>query len=199
MNLAAFAIEKKALTYFFTVLLVLGGGASFFQLGWLEDPEYTVKIAAITIPYPGASAEEVELEVTDRIEQAIQEMPQIDTFYSFSRAGLSIIKVDIKQEYWSDRLPQVWNELRNKVGDVEANLPPGAEAPQVMDDFSFVYGFVLAVTGDGLSYAELERYVKAIKKELSLVPGVSRVELWGVQPKVIYLDVTQQQLAECGS
>ena len=88
--------------------------------------------------------------------------------------------------------------MRKKIRDIQSTLPPGAGAPNVIDDFSFVYGFVLAVTGDGLSYAELERYVKAIKKELSLVSGVSRVELWGVQPKVIYLDVTQQQLSELG-
>ena len=91
----------------------------------------------------------------------------------------------MQQDYWADRLPQVWDEMRKKIRDVEATLPPGALEPQVIDDFSFVYGFVLAVTGDGLSYAELEAYVKDIKKELTLVPGVSRVELWGTQPKVI--------------
>ncbi|NOR19511.1 MAG: AcrB/AcrD/AcrF family protein, partial [Xanthomonadales bacterium] len=118
--------------------------------------------------------------------------------YSLSRAGLSIIRVDIKEVYWADRLPQVWNVMRNKLRDLEPSLPARALAPDIMDDFSFVYGFVLAVTGDGYSYAELEDYVYYLKKDLSLVDGVARVELWGVQPKVIYLDVSEAQIAALG-
>ncbi len=195
MNLPRFAIEHKTLTNFVVVLLVVGGLWSYTQLGRLEDPDFTVKIGIVITQYPGASPEEVELEVTDRIEQAIQEMPQLDTLYSFSRAGLSIIKVDMKQEYWADRLPQVWDEMRKKIRDIIPQLPPGVQKPNIIDDFSFVFGFVLAVTGDGYTYAELEDYVKFLRKELSLVPGVARVDLWGVQPKVIYLDVSEAQLA----
>jgi multidrug efflux pump subunit AcrB len=198
MNLTAFAIEKRALTLFVSVLLFAVGITSFFQLGQLEDPEFTVKTAVITTVYPGASPEEVELEVTDRLELAIQEMPALDSIYSLSRAGASIIKIDIKQEYWADRLPLVWNELRNKIGDVTPMLPPGCHAPDVGDDFSFVYGFVLAVTGDGFDHGELEEYAKSLKKELGLVPDVARVELWGAQPKVIYLDVAESQLSSLG-
>jgi multidrug efflux pump subunit AcrB len=198
VSLAEIAIEKRSVTYFAVLLLFVGGIGSFFSLGQLEDPEYTVKSASITTTYPGASPEEVELEVTDRIEKAVQELTQLKEIYSTSRAGLSIIKVDIQQEYWSDRLPQVWDELRKKIRDIEHTLPPGAGKPQVGDDFAFVYGFVLAVTGDGFSYAQLEDYAEMLKKELSLVGGVSRVELWGVQPRVIYLDVSEKQLSELG-
>ncbi len=198
MNITETSIENRTVTYFTAFLLFAAGIGAYFQLGQLEDPDFTVKVAVVITLYPGASPEEVELEVTDRIELAIQELPQLDRIESFSRPGLSVVKVWIKQDYWADRLAQVWDEMRKKIRDIQSTLPPGAGAPNVIDDFSFVYGFVLAVTGDGLSYAELERYVKAIKKELSLVPGVSRVELWGVQPKVVYLDVTQQQLSELG-
>jgi multidrug efflux pump subunit AcrB len=198
MNLTAFAIEKRALTLFVSLLLLVVGTASFFQLGQLEDPEFTVKTAVITTRYPGASPAEVELEVTDRLELAIQEIPALDTLYSFSRPGLSIIKVDIKQEYWADRLPQVWNEMRNKVGDVTPMLPPGCEAPDIGDDFSFVYGFVLAVTGDGFNYAELEDHARSLRKDLGLVQDVARVETWGTQPKVVYLDVAESQIAALG-
>jgi len=159
MSLAALAVEKKTLTYFVTVMLVLGGLFSFMQLGQLEDPEFAVKTASITTTYPGASAEEVELEVTDRIELAIQEMPELDRIYSISRPGLSMIKVDIKEEYWADRLPQVWDVLRKKVHDMQSQLPPGADTSQVADDFGDVFGFVLAVTGDGFTYAELARII----------------------------------------
>ncbi len=198
MSLAKIAIEKRAVTYFAVFLLIVAGIASFFALGQLEDPDFTVKNAVITTAYPGASPEEVELEVTDRIELVLQELPQLKWVESHSRAGVSTIKVEIKAEYWSDRLPQVWDELRAKVRDIESELPPGAGRPDVSDDFGEVFGFQLALTGDGFSYAEMERYAKDIKKEISVVKGVARVDLWGVQDKVIYVDVAQTQLAELG-
>jgi len=198
MNLARLTLEKRAITYFLTFLLIAGGIFSYTQLGQLEDPEFTVKTAMLTIPYPGASAEEVELEVTDRVETKIQEMKELKDVSSISRAGLAMIKVDIKPEYWADRLPQVWDNLRKKVQDIEPSLPPGAGPISVGDDYGDVFGFVLALTGDGFDYAAMEKYAKAIRKELSLVPGVARVDLWGVQPKRIYLDVSQVQLATLG-
>ncbi len=198
MSLAAIAIEKRAVTYFVLFLLIVAGIASFRSLGQLEDPEFTVKTAVVITSYPGASPEEVELEVTDRIELKLQELKELDYLESFSRAGLSQIKVEIKAEYWSDSLPQIWDLLRRKIRDVEASLPPGAGRPIVADDFGDVFGFQLALTGDGYDYAELEAYAKDLKKELSLVEGVARVDLWGVQDKVIYLDVSQTQLSELG-
>lgn len=198
MNLAALAIEKRAITYFGVLLIVAGGVFCYFQLGQLEDPEFSVKTAVITTTYPGASAEQVELEITDRIETKLQEMTELKAVYSNSRPGLSIIKVDIKSNYWSDRLPQVWDVLRKKVRDVEGSLPPGAGKPKVGDDFGYVFGFLLAVSSDGYSYAELERYVKDMRKELSVVPGVARVDFWGVQDKRIYIDVSTAQLTALG-
>lgn len=198
MNLAAIAIEKRAITYFGILLILAGGTFSYFQLGQLEDPEFSVKTAVITTTYPGASAEQVELEVTDRIETKLQEMVELKNVYSNSRPGLSIIKVDIKSNYWSDRLPQVWDVLRKKVLDVESSLPPGAGKPKVGDDFGYVFGFLLAVSSDGYSYAELERYVKDMRKELSVVRGVARVDLWGVQEKRIFAEVSTARLSELG-
>lgn len=197
-TLVSLAIDRPVFTYFFAALLAVGGIASYFTLGKLEDPDFTVKTAIIMTQYPGASPEEVEEEVTDKLEGALQEMTQLRFLTSYSRAGSSLIKVEIQPEYWADRLPQVWDEMRKKVSDVSDTLPPGVAKPMVMDDFSFVYGFVIAVTGDGYNYAELEEQVKNIRKELNLVPGVARVELWGQQPKVIYIDVKEQQLAELG-
>ncbi len=195
-KLITYAVENKAVSYFLCVLLLVGGIVSYFSLGQLEDPVFSIKSAVVLTKYPGASPEEVELEVTDRIEKALQEMPQLKQLYSVSRPGESYIKVDIKSQYWSDRLPQVWDELRKKVRDVTAKLPPGAQEPMVMDDFGFVYGFLLALTGEGYSYRELEDYSELIKKELSLIKGVSRVGLWGVQDRVIYVDITEQQLSQ---
>lgn len=198
MNLTEFAIKNKVLTYFVVALVVVGGIASFLQLGQLEDPDFTIKKAVVVTPYPGASPLEVEMEVTDRIEKAIQELPELKHLYSISRPGVSIVKVDIKEEYWSDTLPRVWLDMRKKIQDVTPQLPPGAGQPDVSDDFNFVYGFVLALTGSGFSYKEMEDYADELKKELSVVKGVARVELWGVQDKVVYIDASEQQLTERG-
>jgi multidrug efflux pump subunit AcrB len=195
MSLVSLAIEKKTVTYFITFLIVAAGILSYTQLGQLEDPEYTVKTASITTSYPGASPEEVELEVTDLIETKLQEMEEIKNIYSLSRAGQSIIKVDIKDTYWSDRLPQVWDIMRKKISDIEPAL---AGTPQIGDDFGYVFGFLLALTGEGFSYAELETYAKVLRKELILVEGVARIDFWGIQEKRIYLDVSQAQLSTLG-
>ena len=198
MNLTEFSIKNRTVIYFTVSLLVLGGIASFLNLGQLEDPEFTVKTAVITTSYPGASPEEVELEVTDRIELALQELKSLDYVESWSWAGYSAIGVNIKPEYWSDRLPQEWDIMRAKIRDIESLLPPGVGRPVISDDFGDVFGLVLAVTGDGYSYAELEEAAKDLKKELSLVQGVARVDLWGVQDKIIYLDAAESQLAALG-
>ncbi|MEM7022135.1 MAG: efflux RND transporter permease subunit [Pseudomonadota bacterium] len=198
MNIAAIAIEKKAVTLFAVFLLGVSGIMAFFNLGWLEDPEFTIKSANISTFYPGASPLEVELEVTDRIEIALQEMPQIKNIESLSRAGLSIIKVDIKDSYTSADIPQIWDELRRKVRNIETTLPPGATRPDIGDDFGDVFGLFLAVTADGFTYAELHEYVKLLRKELSLVDGVARVDLWGVQDPTIYLEFSQAQASSLG-
>lgn len=198
MNLARLAIEKRTLTYFSVFLLIAGGIASYFSLGQLEDPAFTVKNAVIITAYPGASPEEVELEVTDVIEQAVQEMGEVKFIESNSRPGVSSVKVEIKSQYWSEKLPQIWDMLRRKIRDVEGVLPPGTGRPIISDDFGDVFGFQLALTGDGFNYAELEDWAKEIRKELSVVKGVARVDLWGAQKKVVYLDVSQTQLSQLG-
>ncbi len=198
MNFGAFAINNKVTVYFAVILILLAGAASYFELGQLEDPKFSVKTAVIQTAYPGATADEVELEVTDRIETAIQEMDQIKYVESFSRAGLSFVRVEMLPEYWSDRLPQIFDELRRKVRKAEDQLPPGAGRPQVFDDYGQVFGLFLAITGEGFSYGELERYAKDLRKELSRIKGVARVDFWGVQEKVVYLDASQTQLTNLG-
>jgi multidrug efflux pump subunit AcrB len=145
MNFAKAAIEKRTVTYFVAFLILVGGIASFFALGQLEDPDFSIKTAVVTTPYPGASPEEVEQEVTDRLEIALQQLPQIDFLESYSLPGQSVIKVNIKSTYWSDKLPQIWDEVRRKVNDVQSFLPPGVGTPNVNDDFGAVFGHQLAL------------------------------------------------------
>ena len=198
MSLASYAVEKKTFTGFATVLVLVAGVFSYFQLGQLEDPEFTVKKASIITPYPGAAAEEVEMEVSDRIEQAIQEMSQVKYIESMSRPGSSLVKVEILPSYESSKLPQIWDELRKKVRDAQSKLPQGAGPSVVYDDVGDVYAFLLALVGDGFNDAEIESYADELKKECNLVDGVAKVVLWGVRPRCIYIDVSQTRLTNLG-
>ena len=198
MNLTEYAVKNTAVSYFIAALIMVGGVGGYFTMGHLEDPIFSVKKAIIITSYPGADPEEVELEVTDRIEKAIQEVPELRHTNSHSYPGLSVVKIDTHQRYWRDKLPQVWDDLRKKIRDKLPEFPPGVGKVDISDDFNFVYGFVLAVTGDGFSYKQLEDYADDLKKEFSLVEGVARAELWGVQEKVVYIDVAETQLAALG-
>ncbi|QDU71095.1 efflux RND transporter permease subunit [Mucisphaera calidilacus] len=198
MSLPSLAVSQRKFTWFTTVLLMVGGLIAYTQLGQLEDPEFAIKNAVIVTAYPGASPEEVEQEVTDRLERAIQEMPQIKEFESFSRAGLSYIELEIQSSYRAKQLPQVWDTLRKKIRDAARDLPPGAHPPSVADDFGDVYGFLLAVYTDGLTDARLEQYADELKRELSLVEGVARVELWGVRDRDVRIEIAESRLHEIG-
>lgn len=195
-KMVEFGLKYQAVMTLVVLIIVFGGIYSYFSLGRLEDPPFSVKSALVLTQYPGATPEEVEQEVTDLLETAIHQLPQVKHIYSMSRHGLSYIKVDIKDRYWAKDLPQVWDELRRKVNDVSSKLAPGAKTPQVVDDFGFVFGFLLALTGEGYSYAEMEDMAEKIQKNLYLVPGIARIDLWGNQQRVIQLDISNQKLSE---
>src|SRR5215475_1352170 len=198
MKLPEVAIRNRTFTLFAVFLLILAGAASFFSLGQLEEPDFTIKTAVVFTAYPGATATEVERDVTDRIETKLQELKQVDYLESSSQEGLSTIKVVIKPAYSSQQIPQIWDELRRKVSDVAPDLPRGAGPSAVGDDFGDVYGLLLAVTGDGYSLADVYQYATDLKRELSLVSGVAQVVLWGVQDRRIYLDASLSQLTQLG-
>ena len=198
MNLAEYAIKKKTVSLVLTVMLVLGGIVTFTKIGMLEDPEFTIKDAVVITAYPGASAKEVEEEVTDELETAIQQLGQLDELTSISKPGLSIITATMKDQYGADDLPQVWDELRRKVGDVQGNLPPGTLPSIVNDDFGDVFGILLAVTAEGYSYKELKDAVDYLRKELLLVNNVSKVTLWGAQTEAIFVEISTSKLARLG-
>jgi len=199
MNPAKIALDRSTVTWVFIVLLLLGGIQSFKTMPRLEDPEFTIKDAIVTTSYPGASAKEVEEEVTDRIEKAVQEMGQLkEIFESTSMRGLSTIKVRMKDKYDVETLPQVWDVLRRKIGDVQGDLPPGAGPSLVNDDFGDVYGIFVAVTGDGYSYAQLKDVGEFLRRELALVQDVSRVDFFGVQLETVYVELDRDRMAELG-
>lgn len=177
MKLIAGLFERSVVTVFATAVVMVAGALSYFGLGQLEDPEFTVKVATVLTPYPGATPEEVELEVTDVIERAVQEIAVLKEVESYSQAGLSSVKAIIQPKVRSRELPQVWDELRKRVADAARSLPPGAGEPLVLDDFGEVFGFLFALQSDGFTHAELERFADDIKVQLSTIPGVAKVVL----------------------
>ncbi|MFA7014054.1 MAG: efflux RND transporter permease subunit, partial [Desulfobacterales bacterium] len=198
MNPAEFSLKHKTFIVCSIIFILIGGVYAYFQLGKLEDPKFSIKTAVVVTRYPGASPAEVEQQVTDTIEKAVQQLGELDYIRSISRAGASIIFVDIKESCRADKLPQIWDELRRKIHDIQPQLPPGASPSEVRDDFGDVYGIFLALTGDGFSTAELKDYANIIQRELLMVKDVARVELWGVQRECIYVDISRSRLSELG-
>jgi multidrug efflux pump subunit AcrB len=198
MNIAEYAIKKSTNTWMLIIIVTVGGLLAYRDMARLEDPVFTIKDAKVYTAYAGASPEEVELEVSDRIEQAVRQMPQVKEIQSVSSRGLSEITVTMKDVYNAAKLPQVWDELRRKVGDVQKNLPPGVSPSVVNDDFGDVYGMLYAVTGDGYSYHELKDYVDELKKHLTTVTGVAKVSLAGEHREVIYVEISRTKAASLG-
>ncbi|SNY93120.1 Multidrug efflux pump subunit AcrB [Cohaesibacter sp. ES.047] len=195
MNLTDYAIEKKTVSWMMTILLLVGGAIAFMDLGRLEDPEFTIKQAVIVTGYPGASALEVEEEVTLPIETALQQLAYVDNITSVSSAGLSQVTVEMKPSYRKDDLAQIWDEMRRKIRDMQASLPIGSGTPIINDDFGDVYGIFMAVTGDGYSHQELNDYADFLRRELVLVDGVGKVSVSGELQKQIILEVSRAKLS----
>jgi multidrug efflux pump subunit AcrB len=198
MNIAEYFIRNKVISWVLTVTFLVGGVISYTNLGRLEDPEFTVKDAVVVTQYPGASAQQVEEEVTYLLENAIQQLPYVDYIRSISSRGLSQITVTMLNIYGPDELPQIWDELRRKINDVTPQLPPGVNPPLVNDDFGDVYGLLLAVFGDGFSYKELSDYVDYLKRELVLVKGVGKVAVAGDQREQVFVEISRSKLAQLG-
>ncbi|WP_249977920.1 efflux RND transporter permease subunit [Vreelandella olivaria] len=198
MNIAKLSIERPLNTWLIIIVCFFGGIWGFNAVGKLEDPAFTIPNAIINTPYPGATATEVEDEVTERLERAIQEMEQIDIIESKSLPGRSEIQVEVHSNYRSSELPQIWDELRNKVNDAQGDLPEGVLGSQVNDDFGEVYGLFYAVTAEGFSTREIRDVSTFLQRELLAVPGVARVTTAGEREETIYIDISNERLTTLG-
>ncbi len=198
MNLAELSIKKSVITWTMTVLLLVLGYFSYQNLPRLEDPEFAIKQAVVITPYPGASAQEVEEEVTEKIEKACQELGQLKRVESYSERGLSKVKVIIKDQYDMSRLPQVWDELRRKVNDYQSQLPPGAGPSIVNDDFGDTYGVYFALTGGGFTYAELKKVAELLKRELTTVTDVKKIIFFGAQTEAVFVEISKTKSTALG-
>ena len=197
MDIARASIKRYQVVLFLCLLTLTGGVMAYFQIGKLEDPSFTIKTAVISAVYPGANAYEVEQEVTSRLEDAIQAMGEIKHIRSRSTPGLAIIYVDIKDEYDSSQLPQIWDKLRQKVNDAQIYMPSGTTV-LVNNDFGEVYGQYYALIGDGYTMKELYDYADFLKKNLVLVPGVASVKILGEQTEAIYIELAASRMSTLG-
>lgn len=200
MNIAELSIKNPLLCMIAIIIALVGGWLAYENMSRFEDPEFTIRIAKVVTQYPGASPEEVMNEVTEPLETALQQLPEVESVESISSAGLSDISVEIR--YGASRsksdLQVVWTKVRNKVNDAQRNLPPGAGQTVVNDDFGDVYGVYYLLTGDGYSPAEMMSYAKDLRRNLLLVNGVAKVGIIGDQEEVIYVEVARDRAAALG-
>lgn len=198
MDISKWAFRNRNLIYFLVAVLLLGGAYSCYQMSKLEDPEIKVKLAMVVTTYPGASAHQVELEVTDVLEKNIRTMGNIDNIESYSYNDLSLIQVELLSTVPDADVEQCWDMLRRKVNDTRTSLPEGVSTPIVKDDFGNVYGMFYALTGDGLTDRELSDYAELIKREVNELEGVDRIELYGKRSECINISLMQDRMANLG-
>lgn len=197
MHLSELVFKKKAIFYFLLICVVIGGIISYQSISKLEDPEITIMQARVVTIYPGASAHEVELQVTDVLENELSALADLNEIRSKSEANVSMISVELKMTVPQKEIQQRWEFLRRKVEAVKAKLPEGTQT-MVIDDFGDVYGMFYAMTADGYSYQEMEDYAKMIKKEMTEVDGVKRIEIYGEQTPVVNVVIPVEKLSEMG-
>ena len=197
-NLSRWALEHVALTRYLLVSIVLLGFAAYFQLGQDEDPPFTFRAMVVRTYWPGATAQEVAEQVTDRLERTLQEVPYADKIRSYSKPGESQIIFQLRDNSKPGDVSQLWYTVRKKIGDMRYTLPQGVQGPFFNDDFGDVYGVIYALQGPGFSYAELKDVADDVRQQLLRVPDVAKVELFGVQDEKLYIELSQLRLAQLG-
>lgn len=195
MKLLDFFIKDNTRAWLLIILLGVGGVISFLNIGKLEDPAFTIKTAVIVTRYDGASAKQVEEEVTLPLERFIQQLPYVDNITSISGVGLSQITVSILDRYGPNELPQIWDTLRRRVADAALAFPPGVSPPFVNDDFGDVYGIFLSLYGKGYSNQSLRDFAETLRRELVVIPGVGKVVISGIIPEEIQIEVSRAKMA----
>mgnify|MGYP000055417284 FL=1 len=198
LNLAEWAIRHKQIVYFFIIAIITGGLWSYFHLGRSEDPDFTIRQAVVTAAWPGASAQQITQQVTDPLEKKLQDTKGLDYIKSFTHDGKTVIYVNLKDSVPKEEIQTRWHEIRNLVNDEWGSLPSGVMGPYINDRFDDVYGSIYAITGDGFSYEEKRKYAENIRRRLTGVEDVQKVELLGVQKQEIYVEMDQNKLASFG-
>jgi len=197
-NLSAAAIRQRELTLFFLLAIAIAGVAAFFQLGQREDPDFVFRAIVIRTFWPGATAEQVDRQVTDRLEKKLQETPYYKATRSYSKPGESLIILELLDSSPAREVTGIWLQVRKKLGDVRHTLPPEALGPFVNDEFGDVFGSIYAFTADGFTHSELRDYVERARQAVLRLPDVAKAELIGVQDDRIFVELSPKRLAALG-
>ncbi len=197
-NLSAWALNNRTLVLFIMMVLAVAGIVSYQRLGQSEDPPFTFKIMVVRTMWPGATAEEVSMQVTDRIEKKLMETGSYEFIRSYSRPGESLVMFMAKDSMFSDKLPALFYQVRKKTGDIKSTLPEGVVGPFFNDEFGDTFGNIYALSGDGFDYATLKNYSERIELELHRVPDVNKVDLLGLQDEKIWIELSNTKLATLG-
>src|SRR6476660_9259070 len=197
-NLSEWALEHQPLILYFVVALFVAGIYSYLRLGQGEDPEFTFKVMVVRALWPGATAKEVELQVTERLEKKLQETPWIDYVRSYSKPGESMIFIILKDYTPPKAVPDAWYQVRKKLADIRYTLPAGVQGPFFNDEYGDTFGIIYAFTSDGYSFSELHDYVENIRRDLLRVPDVNKADILGDQDEKIYIEMSHKKLATLG-
>ena len=197
-NMSDWALKHQVLVLYLMLMLTITGLFSYTKLGQSEDPPFTFKVMLVHATWPGASAQEVEQQVTDKLEKKLQEVPHLDYSSSFSRPGESMIFLVAKDDTLSKDIPEVWYQVRKKVGDIRHTLPQAIESLTFNDEFSDVYGSMYALTGDGFDYAALKKQAELIRTELLKIDDVAKVEFFGEQEQRLFIELSNAKLVSLG-
>ncbi len=197
-NLSKWALEHAALTRYLMVVLMVLGFAAYFQLGQDEDPPFTFRAMVVRTYWPGATAQQVAEQVTDKIERTLQEVPYADKIRSYSKPGESQVIFELKDSSKPAEVANVWYTVRKKIGDMRYQLPGNIQGPFFNDEFGDVFGVIYALQGDGYSYAELKDFADDVRQQLLRVKHVAKVEQFGVQDEKVWVEVSQKRLAQLG-
>mgnify|MGYP001090657904 CR=1 FL=1 len=197
-NLSAAALRFPQLTLFLMLVVALAGAKAYLDLGQSEDPTFTFRMMVVRTIWPGATTGQVDEVITDRLERKLQETPYFKLTRSYSKPGESLIVLELKDTAPASQVPQIWYQVRKKIGDIRETLPAEIVGPFFNDEFGDVFGTIYAFTGDGFSMEELRRSVEGVRQELLRLPDVQKVELFGVQDERIYVEISPQTLATLG-
>ncbi len=197
-NVSRWALEHPALTRYLMVVLLVLGVVAYFQLGQDEDPPFTFRAMVVQAYWPGASAEQMAEQVTSKIERALQEVPYADVLRSYAKPGESLTILQLKDSSPPKEVANTWYQARKRVGDMRSTLPAGVIGPVFNDDFGDVYGSIIALSADGFSDEELRQHADMVRQRLLRVPDVAKVELFGVQPEKLFIEISHKRLAMLG-
>src|SRR5258707_233035 len=197
-NLSAAALKYRELTLFLLLAIAVGGIGAYFKLGQREDPDFTFRAMVIRTLWPGATAEQVDRQITDRIEKKLQETPYYKWTRTYSKPGESLVILELLDTAAPRDVPEIWYQVRKKLGDIRQTLPPEAIGPFFNDEFGDVFGSIYAFTADGFTLSELRDYVERVRQELLRLPNVSKIDLIGVQDDKIYVELSTKKLAALG-